>query len=176
MVIEYSGSHCSDPSMRFFRELSILAIFSCCSPSTAIPTPETSLDTHVSTNILSQRRGGLLPETVPALTRRDIGIIDHNLRWRTHYNSITTTIPATAAAIACTKLLRFMVGAYIPRYQSRQPKNSVTAVLGNFQIIFASTQIINLADLGSYVEALLSSPIADELAGLWEVGYPCRFS
>ena len=118
---------------------------------------------------IDQQRSSVRIRSPSSLSKREAGFIDHNAQWRTHYQSIAVALPAGAAAATCLKLLRFIIYGYIPRYQLKPKKNVVTAGFGAFQIMFASTEVIDLSDLASYAEALMSSPIASQLAGIWEV-------
>ena len=153
--------------MYFLSTFSIFAlVFVFTTTSFAIPTIDPSANILVPHD-LPQAHASLLNTT--SFSRREIGFVDHNARWRTHYTSITVGVPVTAAAVTCSKLLRFIVIAYVPRNQSNPKLHRIPVSTGAFQILFASTQAIDWADLASYAEALLASPIATSMAGLWEV-------
>ena len=148
----------------------IFTVFSLCEPNLALPATDPGTDTH-GNPFVNQKLSSVPIHSPSSLSKREAGFIDHNARWRTHYQSIAVALPAGAAAPTCLKLLRFIIYGYVPRYQLRPKRYVVTTGIGAFRMVFASTELIDLSDLASYAEALMSSPIANELAGLWEV---CR--
>ena len=158
--------------MRLLSTVSLFyTVFVFIAASFAVPAIDQSTKYTISRDTLKERSPSEEHISSSSLSRRDHGFIDLNSKWRTHYTTITVGVPVTAAAATCNKFLRFIIQVYVPKYQARAKEYTLPIITESFQMVFASTQVIDWADLASYAEALLHSPIANQMAGLWEVGW-----
>ena len=138
--------------------------------STSLAIPATNpFPKHGADHSANQHSPLLSISSPSVLSRRDGGFVDHNDVWRTHFLSVSLGTPNAAAASTCYKILNFIIKAYVPRFLNNPSKNFLPIRTGDFEIAFASTQAIDWETLKEYAEALIASPIANELAGLWQV-------